>query len=196
VKRALLGVVLLCLVAVRASAEGAVNLNTAGEGELIRLPGIGPVLAKRIVAYRTQSGTFRTVDELTKVKGIGARRLAQLRSLVTLGPGAKSVPAGLTGKTQKKVPGEVQQRGAAKVATGGAAARQEARQEPVDLNTAPVDALCALPGVGPKTAAAIIDDRQQRGPFTSVDDLARVKGIGPKKLERIRPFAAVSKGVR
>ena len=57
---------------------------------------------------------------------------------------------------------------------------------PLDLNTATQAQLDALPGVGPATAAAIVDDRRQHGPFTSVDDLARVRGIGPAKLAALR----------
>jgi competence protein ComEA len=48
-----------------------------------------------------------------------------------------------------------------------------------------------LPGVGPVTAAAIIDYRTQNGPFATVDDLIDVTGIGPSTLEQIRPFATV-----
>jgi competence protein ComEA len=58
----------------------------------------------------------------------------------------------------------------------------DAPGSPVDLNAATVGELEALPGVGPATAAAIVDDRQRNGPFASVDDLDRVPGIGPAKL--------------
>lgn len=57
---------------------------------------------------------------------------------------------------------------------------------PIDLNTATVDQLDQLPGVGPATAAAIVDDRRDHGPFKSVEDLARVRGIGPAKLAALR----------
>lgn len=62
---------------------------------------------------------------------------------------------------------------------------------PVDLNTADVAALDSLPGVGPATATRIVEDREENGPFASVDDLARVSGIGPKKLEALRDLACV-----
>lgn len=58
--------------------------------------------------------------------------------------------------------------------------------QPVDLNTATLQELDALPGVGPSTAQAIIDQRQQNGPFHSVDDLLEVRGIGDAKLAALR----------
>lgn len=64
-------------------------------------------------------------------------------------------------------------------------------REPVDLNAAGVDDLVALPGIGPATAARIVEDRMTRGPYRRVDDLLRVKGIGPKKLARLRPHVRV-----
>jgi len=59
---------------------------------------------------------------------------------------------------------------------------------PVNLNTATAAELDTLPGVGPATSAAIIDYRTQHGPFRSVDDLAKVRGIGKAKLEQLRPL--------
>ena len=58
----------------------------------------------------------------------------------------------------------------------------------VDINKADVAMLTQLPGIGPKTAEAIIAYRKDKGQFKSLEDLIGVKGIGPKKLEKIRPF--------
>jgi competence protein ComEA len=60
---------------------------------------------------------------------------------------------------------------------------------PIDINSAGLEELTALPGVGPAIAAAIVEDRNKRGPFASVDDLLRVRGIGPAKLEALRSRA-------
>ncbi len=57
----------------------------------------------------------------------------------------------------------------------------------VDVNTATQSELESLPGIGPTKARAILEYRQQHGPFQRVDDLAKVKGIGPATVERLRP---------
>ena len=59
----------------------------------------------------------------------------------------------------------------------------------VDLNAAGPDELSLLPGVGPSLAARIVEDRTSRGPFRTVDDLDRVRGVGPALLRGVRPFA-------
>lgn len=58
----------------------------------------------------------------------------------------------------------------------------------VDINKADAEMLIQIPGIGPKTAEAIIAYRKDVGQFKSIEDLVEVKGIGPKKLETIRPF--------
>lgn len=58
------------------------NLNTAAEADLVRLPGIGPVMAKRIVEYRQAHGPFKRLDDLRKIKGIGAKTYAKLAPLL------------------------------------------------------------------------------------------------------------------
>ncbi len=56
----------------------------------------------------------------------------------------------------------------------------------VDINTATQSELESLPGIGPTKARAILEYRRQHGPFQSVDELAKVKGIGPATVERLR----------
>lgn len=73
----------------------------------------------------------------------------------------------------------------------GAPAAAGERAGPIDLNVATAAQLETLPGVGPSTANAIIDDRERNGPFAAVDDLDRVAGIGPAKLAAIRDLVTV-----
>ncbi len=63
-----------------------ININIATAAEMDWLPGIGPVLASRIVEYRLTHGPFQTLEELEQVSGISARMVEELRPLITLGP--------------------------------------------------------------------------------------------------------------
>lgn len=86
--------------------------------------------------------------------------------------------------------------GAGVAAGGGAAGGAAGAGGPggtsvVDLNSADAAVLDSLPGVGPATAARIIADREANGPFASVEDLGRVSGIGPKKLEQLAGLVCV-----
>ncbi|MBX7151868.1 helix-hairpin-helix domain-containing protein [bacterium] len=62
----------------------------------------------------------------------------------------------------------------------------------ININEANVQELASLPRVGPKLAARIVDYRNLHGPFTSVNDLQRVKGIGKKMFDKIKPFVTVN----
>lgn len=58
----------------------------------------------------------------------------------------------------------------------------------VDINTAELPELTMLPGIGDKLAQRILDSRKTDGPFSSHDEVQRVKGIGPRTVERLRPY--------
>lgn len=64
------------------SGSGLLSLNQATAAEFEALPGIGPVLAQRIVDWRTTNGSFRSIDDLNEVSGIGDSIMSQIRSLV------------------------------------------------------------------------------------------------------------------
>ena len=61
-----------------------ININSATVEELKLLPGIGSVLAERIVGYRSENGAFTSIDSLIKVPGIGAKRLDSIKDKITL----------------------------------------------------------------------------------------------------------------
>ena len=62
-----------------------ININTADLEQLQRLPGIGEVLAQRIITYRDKNGEFKSISELTNVEGIGLERLDKIMDYITLG---------------------------------------------------------------------------------------------------------------
>jgi competence ComEA-like helix-hairpin-helix protein len=82
-----------------------ININTAGSEQLQQVPGIGPVTTQKIMQMRKSYGTFKSVDDLMAVRGIGPKRLEKMRKYLTVGkPKAANptVPAKLTGcPTQK-----------------------------------------------------------------------------------------------
>lgn len=79
------------------------------------------------------------------------------------------------------------------VETERAAASSELTPDvtPVDINTAGVEELATLPGIGEKLAERIVKYREDNGDFTSVDDLVNVSGIGEGKLEALRDYVSV-----
>jgi competence protein ComEA len=60
------------------------DLNRASADELEALPGVGAVLAQRVIAFRTSAGGFRTIEDLREVKGIGSKKFDRIKSLVTV----------------------------------------------------------------------------------------------------------------
>lgn len=61
-----------------------IHLNQATAEELQALPGVGPALSERIVLYRSEHGPFRSVDQLTEVKGVGQVKLAKFKAQLTV----------------------------------------------------------------------------------------------------------------
>lgn len=66
-------------------AVDKIDINTATEKELMKLPGVGPKIAKRIVEYREANGRFRSTDELKNVKGIGDKKFEAMKDMITIG---------------------------------------------------------------------------------------------------------------
>lgn len=67
-----------------ADSSGSVNINQATVLQLQELPGIGPSLAERIVAFREANGAFKSAEQLAEVKGIGQRKMDKFRDRITL----------------------------------------------------------------------------------------------------------------
>jgi competence ComEA-like helix-hairpin-helix protein len=161
-------------------ATHRIDLNRASRADLMQVPGVGPQLADRIVAERDARGRFARVEDLSGVHGIGDATLHKLRPWVTVEPGELSDAANSEPERLSRKP----------------AAGLHTVQKPnipgrfLDLNTAPAAELDGLPGIGPVLAARIVAEREKK-PFAKIEDLRRVSGIGPKKLEAIRPLVTV-----
>lgn len=157
-----------------------IDLNRAERAELLQLPGVGPNLAERIEDHRRQHGGFRNVDDLIQVHGVGPATLARLRPWVTVQLDESEEQA-----VEPAAPVVVK-----KPTTTMASGKKEAAGV-VDINRATLEELQKLPGIGPKMAQRIVDERTKK-PFQTVNDLRRVSGIGPKTLDKLRPFVRVS----
>jgi competence ComEA-like helix-hairpin-helix protein len=146
------------------NAWAAINVNTASEGELTSLPGIGPAKAAAIVQVRTQTGPFKSLSDLDAVPGIGPATLTNITPMVIFADDGKAAVA---------VAPKAQSSEAAPSAGG------------VNINAADASGLQNLPGIGPSKANAIVADRTSNGPFASCSDLQRVRGVGPATVAGI-----------
>lgn len=157
-----------------------VELNSASHADLMLLPGIGDHLAARIVQRRADLGSFRKIEDLLKVTGIGSIRFERIRDLVYIDPPEYASPREAVGVAVV----EKSTRSDSKLKKLGIGS------EPIDINSASKNELQMLPGIGPKKSQAIIDERTKR-PFASISEIRRVPGIGPKTFENIKPFVTV-----
>lgn len=159
-----------------------IDADRAGAAELARLPRVGLALGKTIVAERVANGPFGSLEALDRVPGIGPGLLAALAPHVTFS--LQSVPSfpPASGQFARPVPPG---RGVAN------APLAVPRSPPVNLNTATLSELDDLPRIGPARAAAILQEREARGPFASVEELSRVPGLGPAAIARLRDLVVV-----
>jgi len=151
--------------------------NAADAVELDRLPGVGPALAERMIASREAAGVFREPADLLRVPGIGPATLARIQPLLEF----SSSPGGPPRASPRPSP------------QTSSRAPPPSDPSPVDLNRATATELEALPGIGPTLAERIVQHRDTRGPFSSVENLEEVPGIGEAILEALRPLVSVGR---
>ena len=149
------------------------NINTASAAELQTLPKIGKKIAQRIIDHRP----FKSIDDLKRVPRIGDKIVDRIRPLVTVGTAEDMAAAG-----KKAAPSEEKPVKAGKYWT-----KTLPPGPKININTASAAELESLPNIGAKKAQLIIEAR----PFNTVDDIVKVKGIGPKTLELLRPRLTV-----
>ena len=150
-----------------------IDADRASATDLARLPRVGLALAKKIVADREARGPFGELAGLDRVPGVGAGLLAAIGPhLAFSGPSSLGARLAVT-STRPGAPAD----------PSGAAV--------VNLNTADVSMLDALPGIGPARARAIVSYRETNGPFRAVQELARVPGFGAAALARLKDRVSV-----
>lgn len=77
------------------------------------------------------------------------------------------------------------------LSVANALAEKKPPAKPLDLNTATIEQLQQMPGVGPATAKAIVQFREKSGPFRRIEDLLAIRGITKQRLEKIRPYVTI-----
>lgn len=142
-----------------------IDINKATAEEMVdSLPGVGEATARKIIDGRP----YTSVDDLAKA-GVPARTIEKIRTLVTV------APASTTGEPKAKAKAK------SKAATS-ATSTSTAPTGKVNLNTAGAAELETLPGIGPARAREIIAGR----PYTSLDELEKIKGLGKARIDALR----------
>jgi len=146
-----------------------IDINKADIETLSKLPGIGPVKSQAIVDYREKNGEFKSSIELTNIKGIGIKTLAKLLPFLEMIGDSAEVYAFVAEDTPASD---------TPLTTGVT--------EKININTASVEQLQNLSGVGEKKAQAIIDYRNENGSFETIEEIMKVKGIGQGIFDKIK----------
>jgi len=158
----------------RARPPTPLYLRNATPEQLAQLPGITPLIARRIIEARDQKSGRLSLEDLAAVPGVGRRKAEAiqpyLRDLYVTRP-----LVGYDARPEKERPREP---------TRGPAAPANI----VNVNRATRAELESLPGVGPGLAERILAEREKRGRFTNLAALDSVPGIGPALLKRLEPW--------
>lgn len=168
-----------------AASRHLVDLNAADKSELLQVPGVGPALADAIVTHRQDRGPFAAVEDLSLVRGVGDKTLDKLRPWLTVSATSPLTPVPLISEP----PIERLERKPVAIPplALGTLSKIRPGDPPIDVNAADEATLQRLPGIGPTLAARIVLTRGTER-FQSPDDLRRVKGIGVKTMESVRPY--------
>jgi competence protein ComEA len=169
------------------AAADLTDLNSADQKEIAQVPGVGPKLAEAIIDHRRLHGKFKSVDELKNVRGVGPVTFEKIRSQFRVGS-LPQTPAAETPPSPNPQPPVAAPAPTPRPTSGSK--KIQPGEPPINVNTATADELTRLPGIGPVTAQAIVASRGV-APFQNLNDLDKVKGIGPKTLEKLRPFVVV-----
>lgn len=143
------------------------NINAATEEQLMTLPGVNRQLAREIVRHRQMIGRFKRVDDLALVSGIGADKLELLRPEICT-------------HTRKQLSR------ASSCAHSLDSIRLPSESRLCSINSSSVFQLQCVPGLNQEIAANIVDYRNRKGPFKSLDDLIKVRGMDIVRLSTVK----------
>ncbi|AFG35983.1 competence protein ComEA-like protein with helix-hairpin-helix repeat region [Fervidobacterium pennivorans DSM 9078] len=166
-----------------------IELNTASIEELQTLPGIGPAKAQAIIEYRKEH-PFTKPEDLMNVPGIGQKTYEKLKERIkveNLGVQVQNNTVQHVTTLEKENKDEsIEQKNNELQPT-----QVSLSNEKININTASLEELEKLPGIGPSKAQAIIDYRTNNGPFKSIEEIKNVKGIGEKTFEKLKDLITV-----
>uniref|UniRef100_A0A6B2EB28 Putative endonuclease/exonuclease/phosphatase family domain-containing protein 1 n=1 Tax=Phlebotomus kandelakii TaxID=1109342 RepID=A0A6B2EB28_9DIPT len=157
------------------------NINSATVEQLMTLPGVNRRVAQCIVDHRAAiGGQFQRIDDLALVSGMGAVKLEQIRPEICV----RRKQGSLQGSSlSSRTPSMESLLSEPSLPT---------RPGLLNVNTATVFQLQQVSGLNQELAAKVVEYRKRKGPFKSLDDMARVKGLSPGRLGAIRALLSLS----
>lgn len=157
------------------------NINSATVEQLMTLQGITRQIAQSIVDYRTAiGGRFQRVDDLALVSGIGAEKLEKIRPEICVKKKLGSINGSIQSSRTPSMDSVVSE--------------SQSREQKIilNINTASIFQLQQINGMNQELAAKVIDYRIKKGPFKTLDDLIKIKGLSHARLGAVRTHLSVN----